>query len=47
LRGFDEGATAHIWQLLMAGQVPTLAYFVFRWLPHAPQPPAYVFALQI
>ncbi len=28
----DEGAVAHIWQLLMAGQIPLLGWFVFRWL---------------
>lgn len=28
----DEGAVAHIWQLLMAGQLPFLGWFVFRWL---------------
>jgi len=29
----DEGAAAHIWQLLMGGQLPFVAYFVIRWLP--------------
>jgi hypothetical protein len=29
----DEGAAAHIWQLLMAGQLPFVAYFLVRWLP--------------
>jgi hypothetical protein len=43
----DEGATAHIWQLLMAGQLPFLAYFVIRWLPRAPRQTLYVLALQI
>jgi hypothetical protein len=47
VRDADEGAVAHIWQLLMAGQVPMLAYFVIRWLPRAPRPTIYVFALQI
>ena len=28
----DEGASTHIWQLLMAGQVPIMAYFLVRWL---------------
>ena len=28
----DEGAAAHIWQLLMAGQIPFLGWFVLRWL---------------
>ena len=47
VRDADEGAVAHIWQLLMAGQVPILAYFVIRWLPRVPRPTIYVFALQI
>ncbi len=29
----DEGAAAHTWQLLMAGQLPFVAYFIFKWLP--------------
>ena len=32
----DEGTAAHLWQLLMAGQVPVVAYFALRWLPQAP-----------
>ena len=47
VRDADEGAVAHIWQLLMAGQVPILAYFVIRWLPRVPRPTIYVFALQV
>jgi len=42
----DEGATAHIWQLLMAGQLPILGYFVIRWLPHVPRQALYVMMLQ-
>ena len=34
----DEGAQAHLWQLLVAGQVPLIAYFALRWLPIARQP---------
>jgi hypothetical protein len=43
----DEGPTAHIWQLLMAGQLPMLAYFVIRWLPRVPRQALYVMMLQI
>src|SRR5450755_2252306 len=43
----DEGAIAHTWQLLMAGQLPILAYFVFRWLPRMPRQTLYLLALQI
>jgi hypothetical protein len=46
-RDTDEGAIAHIWQLLMVGQVPILAYFVIRWLPRVPRQTLYVLALQI
>ena len=42
----DEGATAHIWQLLMGGQMPILAFFVFKWLPRAPKQTLLVLALQ-
>jgi hypothetical protein len=30
----DEGAAAHTWQILMAAQLPFVAYFVIRWLPN-------------
>jgi hypothetical protein len=46
-RDSDEGAVAHIWQLLMAGQLPLLAYFVFRWLPRVPRQTLSVLALQV
>jgi hypothetical protein len=42
----DEGAQAHLWQLLVAGQVPLIAYFAFRWLPRARRPALVVLALQ-
>jgi hypothetical protein len=42
----DEGAIAHIWQLLMAGQLPVLAFFAIKWLPKAPRQTLYVLALQ-
>ncbi len=29
----DEGTIAHLWQLLMAGQMPFLAFFAIKWLP--------------
>ena len=43
----DEGATAHIWQLLMAGQMPVLAFFAIKWLPRAPKPTLCVLSLQV
>jgi hypothetical protein len=32
----DEGTTAHLWQILMAGQIPVVAYFALKWLPKSP-----------
>ncbi|MEO7192725.1 MAG: hypothetical protein ABI051_16880 [Vicinamibacterales bacterium] len=29
----DEGTAAHLWQLLMACQLPLVALFPFRWIP--------------
>jgi hypothetical protein len=45
-READEGTIAHIWQLLMAGQLPVLLFFVIKWLPRAPKQSLYVLALQ-
>jgi hypothetical protein len=42
----DEGAIAHLWQLLMAGQLPVLIFFAIKWLPRAPRQTLYVLALQ-
>ncbi|HTH53182.1 MAG TPA: hypothetical protein VL495_04465 [Edaphobacter sp.] len=42
----DEGTPAHLWQLLMAGQLPMLLFFVIRWGPQAPRQTIYVLALQ-
>lgn len=42
----DEGTAAHLWQLLMAAQIPVLAFFVIKWLPRAPRPTLYTLALQ-
>ena len=46
-READEGAAAHIWQLLMAGQLPIVAYFAIRWLPRSPRQGLPVLALQV
>jgi hypothetical protein len=43
----DEGAIAHLWQLLMAGQMPVLLFFAIKWLPRAPRQTLYVFGLQV
>jgi hypothetical protein len=42
----DEGAEAHLWQLLMAGQIPVIAYFVVSSLPQRPAAFAPVLGLQ-
>ena len=42
----DEGAQAHLWQLLVAGQVPLIAYFAVKWLSSATRPALVVLALQ-
>jgi hypothetical protein len=43
----DEGAIAHIWQILMALQLPALAFFAIRWLGRALRPTLGVLALQV
>ncbi len=45
-RETDEGAVAHLWQLLMAGQLPIIAFFAIKWLPRAPAKTLAVLALQ-
>ena len=42
----DEGASAHIWQLLMALQVPIIIFFAIKWFVRAPRQSLYVLALQ-
>jgi DNA-binding CsgD family transcriptional regulator len=45
-RQADEGAAAHIWQILMAGQIPIIAFFIIKWLPRTPINALAVLALQ-
>jgi hypothetical protein len=45
-READEGATAHLWQILMAGQLPFIAWFAIKWLPRTPTRAMQVLALQ-
>jgi hypothetical protein len=42
----DEGAAAHIFQILMAFQLPVIAFFAFKWLPKQPKKALQVLALQ-
>jgi hypothetical protein len=43
----DEGAAAHIWQLLMAAQVPIVLIFAIKWLPRSPRQAVPILGLQI
>ena len=45
-READEGTAAHLWQLLMAGQLPVIAIFALLWLPRAPRQALSVLGLQ-
>jgi hypothetical protein len=45
-RQADEGAAAHLWQLLMAGQIPVIAFFAIKWLPRTPGQALLILALQ-
>ena len=45
-RQADEGTAAHLWQLLMAAQIPIVAFFAIRWLPQSPRFALLVLALQ-
>ena len=43
----DEGAAAHLWQILMAAQVPIMAFFAIKYLPQKPKQALLILALQI
>jgi hypothetical protein len=43
----DEGAAAHIWQLLMAGQIPIVMFNAIKWLPQSPRPALQILGAQI
>ena len=43
----DEGAAAHIWQLLMAAQVPIVLFFAIKWVPRSPRQAVPILAMQI
>ncbi len=43
----DEGAAAHIWQILMAVQIPIIAFFAIKYVPQKPKQALLVLALQI
>ena len=45
-READEGTAAHLWQLLMAAQIPIIAFLAIRWLPQSPRSALPVLVLQ-
>ena len=45
-READEGTATHLWQLLMAGQMPVVAFFAVKWVPRTPRQALPILALQ-
>jgi len=45
-READEGAAAHIFQLLMVVQLPVVLFFAIKWLPRFPRQALLVLVLQ-
>ena len=43
----DEGAAAHIFQLLLVGQLPFMGYFALRWLPKKPKDAFIILIIQV
>src|SRR3989304_3302598 len=43
----DEGAAAHVWQLLMATQAPIVLFFAIKWVPQSPRQAVPILALQV
>ncbi len=43
----DEGAEAHLFQLLLPLELLIMGFFAFKWLPREPQPARKVLALQV
>ena len=46
-RQSDEGTEAHLWQILMAGQIPILIVYAVKWLPRAPKAALQVIGVQL
>ncbi len=42
----DEGTAAHLFQILLAGQLPLVAYFAIKWLPQNLKQGFLILALQ-
>ncbi len=45
-RTADEGTAAHLFQLLMAAQIPVVACFAILWLPRTPKQALLILAVQ-
>jgi hypothetical protein len=43
----DEGAAAHVWQILLSAQVPIVVFFAFKWVPQSPRQAVPILALQL
>jgi hypothetical protein len=46
-REVDEGTAAHLWQLLMAAQLPIAAVFAFSWPPRERHKALLILAVQV
>ena len=42
----DEGAIAHVWQLLVVTQIPVIVFFAFRWVRRAPREALTIMVMQ-
>ena len=42
----DKGTPAHVFQLLIVGQMPVVAFFALKWFPREPKRAVPVLALQ-
>ena len=47
VRNEDEGTPAHLFQLLMAGQVPIMLFLATKWLPRMPKQALAILAFQL
>ena len=43
----DEGTAAHLWQILMAAQIPIVLFFAIKWFPRSPRSTLSILALQL
>jgi len=43
----DEGTAAHLWQILMAAQLPIVAFFALKYVPQKPKQALLILALQM